>query len=84
MEEWLFANQPQIDAGPGARGRAQRGGVTDFDAQYAKTLELVKADIALGAAVKVTGTPTFFINGARVPIVKPEFFDAAIAYELKH
>ena len=38
----------------------------------------------MGAALKVTGTPTFFVNGARVPIIKPEFFDAAIAYELKH
>jgi hypothetical protein len=37
----------------------------------------------MGATLKVTGTPTFFINGTRVPIIKPEFFDAAIAYELK-
>jgi len=84
MEEWLFANQPQITPDLVRQGARSIGGVTDFEAQYAKTLELVKADIALGAAVKVTGTPTFFVNGARVPIVKPEFFDAAIAYELKH
>ncbi len=66
------------------QGARSIGGITDFEAQYAKTLELVKTDIALGASVKVTGTPTFFVNGARVPIIKPEFFDAAIAYELKH
>jgi uncharacterized membrane protein/protein-disulfide isomerase len=84
MEEWLFANQPQITPDLVKQGARNIGGITDFDAQYAKTLELVKADIALGASLKVTGTPTFFVNGARVPIVKPEFFDAAIAYELKH
>jgi uncharacterized membrane protein/protein-disulfide isomerase len=84
MEEWLFANQPQITPDLVRQGAKSIGGVTDFEAQYAKTLELVKTDIALGASVKVTGTPTFFVNGARVPIVKPEFFDAAIAYELKH
>ncbi len=84
MEEWIFANQPQITPDLVKQGARSIGGITDFDAQYAKTLELVKADIAMGASLKVTGTPTFFINGARVPIVKPEFFDAAIAYELKH
>jgi uncharacterized membrane protein/protein-disulfide isomerase len=84
MEEWLFANQPQITPDLVKQGARSVGGITDFDAQYPKTLELVKADIAMGAALKVTGTPTFFINGARVPIIKPEFFDAAIAYELAH
>jgi uncharacterized membrane protein/protein-disulfide isomerase len=84
MEEWLFANQPQITPDLVKQGARSIGGITDFEAQYAKTLELVKADIAMGASLKVTGTPTFFINGARVPIIKPEFFDAAIAYELKH
>ena len=84
MEEWLFANQPQITPDLVKQGARSIGGITDFEEQYAKTLELVKADIAMGASLKVTGTPTFFINGARVPIIKPEFFDAAIAYELKH
>jgi uncharacterized membrane protein/protein-disulfide isomerase len=83
MEEWVFANQPTLTPDLVKQGVRSIAGVTDFDAQYAKTLELVKADIAMGASLKVTGTPTFFINGARVPIIKAEFFDAAIAYELK-
>ncbi len=84
MEEWLFANQTQITPDLVKQGARSIGGITDFEAQYAKTLELVKADIAMGASLKVTGTPTFFVNGARVPIIKAEFFDAAIAYELTH
>ncbi len=84
MEEWLFANQPQLTPDLVKQAARSVGGIQDFDAQYAKTLELVKSDIAIGASLKVTGTPTFFINGARVPIIKAEFFDAAIAYELKH
>ncbi len=84
MEEWIFANQSQMTPDLIKQGARSVGGIPDFDAQYTKTLELVKSDIALGASLKVTGTPTFFINGRRVPIVKPEFFDAAIAYELKH
>jgi len=84
MEEWLFQNQPQITPDLVREGVKGVAGVTDFDAQYPKQLELVKGDIALGASLQVKGTPTFFINGVRIPIVKPEFFDAAIAYELKH
>jgi uncharacterized membrane protein/protein-disulfide isomerase len=84
MEEWLFGNQPQMTPDLVRQGVKSVAGVTDFDAQYAKMLELVKGDIALGVSLQVKGTPTFFINGVRIPIVKPEFFDAAIAYELKH
>jgi protein-disulfide isomerase len=84
MEEWLFQNQAQMTPDLVREGVKGVAGVTDFDAQYASQLELVKGDIALGALLQVKGTPTFFVNGVRIPIVKPEFFDAAIAYELKH
>jgi uncharacterized membrane protein/protein-disulfide isomerase len=84
MEEWLFQNQPQMTPDLVREGVKSVAGVTDFDAQYARQIELVKGDISLGALLQVKGTPTFFINGVRIPIVKPEFFDAAIAYELKH
>jgi uncharacterized membrane protein/protein-disulfide isomerase len=84
MEEWLFANQSMVTPDLVKQAAKSVGGVTDFDAQYAKTLDLVKGDIALGSSLKVTGTPTFFINGVRLPIVKPEFFDLALQYELKH
>ena len=84
MEEWLFQNQPQLTPDLVREGVKGVAGVTDFDAQYASQLELVKGDIALGALLQVKGTPTFFVNGVRIPIVKPDFFDAVIAYELKH
>jgi uncharacterized membrane protein/protein-disulfide isomerase len=84
MEEWLFQNQPQMTPDLVREGVKGVAGVTDFEAQYARQLELVKGDISLGALLQVKGTPTFFINGVRIPIVKPEFFDAAIDYELKH
>jgi uncharacterized membrane protein/protein-disulfide isomerase len=83
MEEWIFANQPQMTPDLIRQGARSVGGVTDFDARYAKTLELVRADASLGQSLQVTGTPTFFINGRRIPIIRPEFLDAAIAYELR-
>jgi uncharacterized membrane protein/protein-disulfide isomerase len=84
MEEWLFANQPQLTPDLVRQAARSVGGVNDFDQEYPKVLELVKGDIAMGASLQVHGTPTFFINGVRIPIVKPEYFDAAIAYELSH
>jgi uncharacterized membrane protein/thiol-disulfide isomerase/thioredoxin len=83
MEEWIFANQPTLT--PAAVRQAARdvGGVQDMDARYAATLELVKGDTTQGAQLKVNSTPTFFMNGMRLPGLRPEFFDAAIAWELK-
>jgi len=83
MEEWLFANQPALTPETVKNAAATVGGVTDFDARFAATLELVKGDITQAAQLKVTGTPTFFMNGIRLPGLRAEFFDAAIAWELK-
>jgi protein-disulfide isomerase len=45
----------------------------------------VKRDVALGQQLRVTQTPTFFINGVKVDGAwAPQFFDQAIAYELAH
>jgi uncharacterized membrane protein/protein-disulfide isomerase len=84
MEEWLFSNQPQLTPDLVKQGVRSIAGVEDFDAKYDSTLEMVKSDIAMGAALQVHATPTFFINGVRIPVVKPEYFDKAIQYELSH
>ena len=83
MEEWLFANQPSLTPASVKSAVATVAGVTDFDARFAATLELVKTDIAQGSALKVSGTPTFFMNGMRLPGLRAEAFDAAIAWELR-
>ena len=83
MEEWVFANQPTLTPEGVKAAVATVAGVTDFDARFAATLELVKADIAQGSGLKVSGTPTFFMNGLRLPGLRAEYFDAAIAWELR-
>jgi uncharacterized membrane protein/protein-disulfide isomerase len=83
MEEWLYSNQPAMNPDTVKKAAASVGGVTDFDARYAATLALVKADIAQGQQLQISGTPTFFVNGMRLPGLRGEFFDAAIAWELK-
>ncbi|MGH9387124.1 MAG: vitamin K epoxide reductase family protein, partial [Vicinamibacterales bacterium] len=83
MEEWVFANQPALTPELVKQAARTVAGVTDFDARFPATLELVKSDIATGSQLNVTGTPTFFMNGIRLPGLRAEFLDAAIAWELK-
>ena len=83
MEEWVFNNQPALTPEGVKQAAKAVAGVTDFEARFPALLELVKGDIALGGQLKVTGTPTFFMNGIRLPGLRAEFFDAAIAWELR-
>lgn len=84
LEEWLYTHQQEMTPAKVKEMARTIGGVNDFDAKYAATIELVKGDIALGQTLKVGSTPTFFINGVKVEGAwAPQFFDQAIAYELK-
>lgn len=83
MEEWLYSNQAAMNPDSVQKAAASIGGVTDFDARFAGTLELVKADVAQGVQLKVGGTPSFFMNGMPLPGLRGEVFDVAIAWELR-
>jgi uncharacterized membrane protein/protein-disulfide isomerase len=84
MEEWLFDNQATLTRDRVKEGLAEIAQVTDFDARYTSTLQDVRADAQLGQKLEINGTPTFFINGIRIAsTLRPSYFDAAIAYELK-
>lgn len=85
MEEWLFTHQPGMTPDSVKQAAREAGQVTDFDAKYAATLNLVKADVALGTELNINSTPTFFINGLKVEGEwAAQYFDQAIAYELQH
>jgi protein-disulfide isomerase len=85
MEEWLYTHQPGMTPPIVRQAAHDIGGVDDFDAKYASTIELVKGDAALGGQLAVKGTPTFFINGVKFDAgLQPQYFDEAIAYELAH
>jgi uncharacterized membrane protein/protein-disulfide isomerase len=83
MEDWLFANQPQLTPALVKTGLQTVAGISDFDARYANTLQLVKGDINQGMQLKVNGTPTFFMNGLRLPNFRAEIFEAAVLMELR-
>ena len=85
MEDWLYTHQPEMTPDSVKKAAREVGQITDFDARYAATLELVKADVALGNQLDIHSTPTFFINGVKVEGEwATQYFDEAIAYELQH
>ena len=84
LEAWLFNNQSfdmtRDDVKRGLRDVAQ---VTNFDEQYPKVVEQVRADAQLGQKLGVSSTPTFYINGIKLGSLRPTYFDATIRYALK-
>ena len=84
MEEWLFSHQPEMTPDTVRQAARDVGQVTDFAEKYASTLDLIKSDIAFGKSLGVTATPTIFINGVKIAgVLAPQYFDQAIAIELK-
>ncbi|HEY7789339.1 MAG TPA: thioredoxin domain-containing protein, partial [Vicinamibacterales bacterium] len=85
MQQWLFDNQPSLSGASIREALKEIANVTNFDARYPEVIKLVKADIARGHQLGVHATPTFFIDGVRIEgALQPQYFDAAIAYELDH
>jgi len=87
MEDWLFDHQGPPILTPDQVKAAARdvAGVTDFDAQYLTALKEIREDAQLGTQLKVTSTPTFFINGRRLPqqMLEPQHLNVLLEIELK-
>jgi protein-disulfide isomerase len=93
LGDWIFAHQ---DTTPAVlrQAAATVGGVTNLDAEYPSVLPAIRRDTEAGAALKIGGTPAYFVNGVLVKgfldgklndraLLVPEFFDAAVQYEIK-
>ena len=83
MADYLFSNQEKMTPTWVKDSAKSVAGITDFDAEYPKVLDQVRADAALGRQLDVQGTPTFFVNGIKVNALRPVFFEALIEHELK-
>jgi uncharacterized membrane protein/protein-disulfide isomerase len=87
MEDWLFDHQGPPILTPDQVKAAARdvAGVTDFDAQYLTALKEIREDAQLGTQLKVGSTPTFFINGRRLPpqMLEPQHLNVLLEIELK-
>lgn len=87
MASWLFANQgvtPDVLRTQASRILGLEP--AEFDREAAAKMPAVKQDLADGAALQVRATPTYFINGIRLPtqsLLAPEYFELALDLELK-
>ncbi|WP_396624019.1 vitamin K epoxide reductase family protein [Luteitalea sp.] len=83
FEHWLFANQSSLSPELVKDGLKQVAGITDFDARYPSVIPAIKSDTALGASLGVQSTPTFFINGVRIPGgIAPRVLEYILEYEI--
>lgn len=86
MEHWIFTNQAVLTAASIREAARTIAGITDFDREFGLKLARIKKDTADGGALQISSTPTFFINGVKLPTgqwLNPEYFDYAIQLELK-
>jgi uncharacterized membrane protein/protein-disulfide isomerase len=83
LEDWIFANQQGLTLDGLKKAVVDIGGVKNFDQQYPTVLGDVRADTSLGGLLGVNQTPTFYLNGVKLPPLQPEYLNAAIAFELK-
>ncbi len=84
LTAWFFTNQGTLSPATVRDAAKTVGGITDFDAQYAKAIQEVKTDASTGSVLGVTSTPTFFINGRLLKGGLPaQYFEEALELELK-
>lgn len=86
MENWIFNNQAALTSATIRTAAKEIGGVVDFDREGATKIAGIKKDTADGGALQINSTPTFFINGIKLPTqqwLNPEYFQLAIEIELK-
>ena len=85
MQDWMFMHQDQLSPATIRTALADVTGIKDFDGQKDKALQEVKTDISIASSLQVNSTPSFFINGKRIPGggLPPQYFKEAIELELK-
>ena len=83
MEDWLYANQPAMTPDTVKKAARDRRRRHRFRRAYPATLELVKADVAQGQQLADQRHADVLHQRHRLPGLRAEYFDAAIAWELK-
>ena len=95
MVDWLFANQPELIQ-LGMTGSKDKASTmikdqlktlasftgADFDTQYGRKVAGIQQDGSDARALQIDGTPTYFLNGVKLPGIQPAVLDLAIRIEL--
>jgi hypothetical protein len=80
--EWLWAHQARLTPAKVFDGISERFGL-DVRQNYNTLLQAISQDAAEGRRLHVSGTPTFFLNGRRLPLLRAATLEVAIGIELK-
>ena len=85
LTDWYFLHQDELTPDTVRKAAADVGKIPDFDSEYQRAIQEVKTDVALGAALGVNSTPTFFVNGKRIPQggIPAQYLEPLIELELK-
>lgn len=85
LENWLFSTQDEFSRDHMKQGLEQIAGVKPevYESRYSTVSKEIREEAGLGSRLGVSGTPTFFINGIKVPSLRPAYLDAAIGYLLQ-
>lgn len=67
LERWLWENQASLTREHVVEAAESIGRIQDFWQKYEDTLELVRQDVELAHRLGVPGTPTYYLNGIRLP-----------------
>jgi protein-disulfide isomerase len=84
LESWLFTHQePMLSPDDVVNAAREIAGIQDFAAEYRQALVHVRRAAEMGAALRISRTPTFFINGRRLEGGQdPRVIDAVIELEM--
>lgn len=85
MEAWVYDHQAEMtrDSIKSALQKIANVSGDEYDGKYASVLEKVRADSQFGSKLGVNGTPTFYLNGIRIPSIRTAHLEEAFVYELR-
>lgn len=82
LADWYSSNTTALSRGT-IRARLDSIGLSaQFDRDYTRLVDLVRADAELGRRFGVYSTPTVFINGARLPGINAIALESALKAEM--
>jgi protein-disulfide isomerase len=85
LVDWFFLHQDDLTPETTRKAIIDIGKITDYDTEYPRAIQEVKTDVAIGQSQGINSTPTFYINGRKIPGggLPPNYFEAAIELELQ-